>query len=269
MRSTFLALMLIGLQTQLPPATPPKTTSYIVGAQDVLTVTVFNEAQLSGRFRVENDGQFSYPFLGRVQAAGSTVGQIADLIRVRLADGYVRNPQVTVEVELFRSQNVFVLGEVHAPGKYTLTGTVTLVEALAQAGLTTPAAGTEVLVFRPKRPADGSPTLEASASADVQRINLREIQTGNLSANVDVRDGDTIFVPKAERFFVSGYVHSPGTFVFEPNLTVLQAVSMAGGLTELGSIKRVRIVRNKKEFDAKPTDIVQADDTIIVRRRLL
>lgn len=266
------ALFLFGSQAQSPAPAPPATllnANYIVGAQDVLTVTVFNEAQLSGRFRVDHDGEFSYPFLGRLRASGNTVASIASLIKTKLADGYVRDPQVTVEVELFRSQHVFVMGEVRAPGKYTLTGSVTLVEALAQAGSTAATAGSEVLVLRPKKPTAGQPTLRESPDADVQRINLRDIQAGNLTANVLVRDGDTIFVPRAQRFFVTGYVRSPGAYVLEPNMTVLQAISTAGGITELGSDKRLRIVRNKKEIEVKPTDLVQPDDTIVVRRRFM
>ena len=122
-----------------PPAS--KSANYVVGPQDVLNVTVFNEPQLSGRFRVENDGQFTYPFLGRMQAGGTSVAEIAALMTTGLANGYLRNPQVNVDVEQFRSQNVFVMGEVRAPGRYTLTGSVTLIEALAQAGSTAPTAG--------------------------------------------------------------------------------------------------------------------------------
>ena len=103
----------------------------------------------------------------------------------------------------------------------------------------------------------------------MQRVDLRDIQAGKLSANATIRDGDTIFVPKAQRFYVTGHVRSPGPYNHEPNLTVLQAISLAGGLTERGSDRRVRILRDKKEFDAKPTDSVQANDTIIVRQRLL
>ena len=104
-------------------------------------------------------------------------------------------------------------------------------------------------------------------------MNLREIEDGRLSRNVTIRDGDTIFVPKAERFFVIGMVRNPGWYVLERNMTVLQAISMAGGISERGSNRRltiVRIVDNKrKEIDAKPTDIVTAGDTIVVRQRLL
>ena len=269
MRTALLVgLLAAALQSQVPSPLS-RGVNYIVGAQDVLSVTVFNEAQLSGHFRVENDGKFDYPFIGRLQASGSTVAEIATLIRTRLADGYVRDPQVTVEVEQFRSQSVFVMGEVRSPGKYTLTGAVTLLEALAQAGSTSPTAGIEVLILHPKHATAGASTPQGQTDPDVEHINLRDLQEGNLSANVMVRDGDTIFVPKAQRFYVTGYVHNPGPYAFEPNLTVLQAISMAGGLTDLGSDRRIRIVRDKKEFDAKPTDIIRPEDTIIVRRRIL
>jgi len=266
--SLLLALLFSGFQN---PGTvsSQQNAAYVVGAQDVLTVTVFSEPQLSGRFRVENDGQFSYPFLGRVQASGRTLADIAALVKTRLADGYLRNPQVTVEIEQFRSQNVFIMGEVRTPGRYTLTGAVTLIEALAQAGSVAPSAGNEVMILHPRKTTSELPTLPDSGDADVQRISLRDIQSGKLAANVTIRDGDTIFVPKAQRFYVTGNVRTPGAYVLEPNLTVLQAISMAGGATERGSTRRLRIIRNKKEIDVKPEDIVQADDTIVVRQRLL
>jgi polysaccharide export outer membrane protein len=264
----FIALLTVSLQNSAPVQST-KNANYVVGAQDVLNVTVFNEAPLSGRFRVENDGQFNYPFIGPLKAGGSTVSEIATLIRTKLADGYLRDPQVTVEVDQFRGQNVFVMGQVRSPGKYTLVGAVTLLEALAQAGSTTSDAGLEVLILHPKPAVAGPSISEDPTDTNVEHVSLRELQAGNLSANVTVGDGDTIFVPKAQRFYVTGYVHNPGPYSFEPNLTVLQAISMAGGLTELGSSSRVRIVRNKKEFDVKPTDVVHPEDTIIVRRRIL
>jgi polysaccharide export outer membrane protein len=264
-----LALALLSAQTPLSKAEGP---NYVVGPGDVLAVHVFYEPQLSGNFRVENDGQFSYPFLGRVSAGGKTVSAIAALLKERLADGYLRNPQVTVDVEQFRSQSVFVMGEVRTPGKYVLSGSITLLDALAQAGSPTPAAGAEVLILHPKVSTFG-PTLPSQRDADVTHVDLREIEDGKLSRNVTVKDGDTIFVPKAERFFVIGMVRTPGSYVLERNMTVLQAISTAGGISERGSNKRLKIVRivdnKRKEIDAQPTDIVQAGDTIVVRQRLL
>jgi len=248
--------------------------NYVVGPEDILAVTVFNEAQLSGRYRVENDGHFSYPFLGRVKAGGATVADVAATLRARLADGYLRNPQVTVEVEQFRSQSVFVIGEVRTPGKYVLSGAVTLIEALAQAGSTTAQAGGELLILHPKDGARGAHAATPDrADADVQRVNLHEIESGRLSRNVIIRDGDTIFVPKAERFFVTGFVRTPGSYTLEPDMTVLQAISLAGGVTERGSGRRLKVTRvvngERKDVDVKPTDVVQAGDTITVRQRLL
>jgi polysaccharide export outer membrane protein len=262
------------LVSHAPAAVGESQANYVVGPEDILAVTVFNEAQLSGRYRVENDGHFSYPFLGRVKAGGATVADVAAALRGRLADGYLRNPQVTVEVEQFRSQSVFVIGEVRTPGKYMLSGAVSLIEALAQAGSVTQQAGGEVLILHPR---DGvrrpGAILPERTDADVQRVNLHEIETGRLSKNVDIRDGDTIFVPKAERFFVTGFVRTPGSYTLEPNMTVLQAISMAGGVTERGSGRRLRVTRvvggERKDFDAKPTDLVQPGDTISVRQRLL
>jgi polysaccharide export outer membrane protein len=273
-----LLIALVSLGDQVPAqakggADATETANYVVGPDDVLTVTVFNEPQLSGKFRVENDGQFDYPFLGRIKAGGTTVGDIAGVVKAKLADGYLRNPQVTVDVEQFRSQSVFVMGEVRSPGKYVLTGSVTLIEALAQAGSTTPGAGSDILILHPKEPTKGAPTLPQEGDADVQRVSLRDIQGGKLSQNVQIRDGDTIFVPKADRFFVTGQVRNPGSFVLEPNTTVLQAISMAGGVSDRGSNRRIRIIRvvnnKKQEFDANPTDLVQPGDTIMVRQRLL
>jgi polysaccharide export outer membrane protein len=247
--------------------------NYVVGPEDVLTVTVFNEPALSGKFRVEHDGEFSYPFIGRVQAAGRTVQEVADLVKIRLADGYLRHPQVTVDVDQFRSQSVFVMGEVRTPGKYVLSGPITLLDALATAGAPTDDAGVEVLILHPKDAVAGSATLPDQRDAEVTTVNLREIQGGKLSRNVTIRDGDTIFVPKAERVFVVCLVRNAGSYVLERNMTVLQAISTAGGISERGSNRRLRIIRivgNKRtEFDAKPTDFVQAGDTIVVKQRVL
>ena len=109
---------------QTPPAAPAQPTvapaqgvaptDYLVGPQDVLNITVFGEPQLSGRVRVDADGTIPFQYLQRLKAEDLTVIQIAELLRKGLADGYIRNPQVSVEVEQYHSQNVYVLGEVEA-----------------------------------------------------------------------------------------------------------------------------------------------------------
>src|SRR3990170_1913760 len=136
------------LLLQPPRAVAQSAGDYVIGAQDVLAIAVFNQPALGGKYTVETDGTFTFPLVGRIKAAGLTIRQFEEELRRRFADGFFRNPQVTVAVEQYHSQRVFVVGEVRQPGTYPLTGDMTLVEALARAGSTTAAASGEVVVVR-------------------------------------------------------------------------------------------------------------------------
>lgn len=255
-----------------PPPAAARSSDYLVGPQDVIRITIYGEPELSGPIRVDTDGTFPFQYIGRVKAEDLTTAQIeASLIRA-LGDGYLRNPQVSVEVLEYRSQSVFVTGEVHAPNKYTVQGDSTLMDVLTRAGSVLPTAGSYVLITHAK-PGVGKvvgPTATDSTSADL-RVSLRDIQTGK-AQNIRVQDGDTIYVPRAERIFVLGAVRNSGAITYEEGMTIFQAVSLAGGITEKGAnrfaIRRV-IKGQMKEFDAKPEDLVQPGDYIVVRNRRL
>ena len=245
---------------------------YLIGAQDVLTITVWDSPDLSGKFTVETDGSFTFPLIGRVKASGLTLRQFEAELKKKLADGYFKNPQVSVAVETYRSQRIFIVGEVRNPGTYQLTGDMTLIEAVARAGSTTPAAAPEAIVVRAPagRQADG-PILpgQREDAPDSQRVNLRDLQSGVLSQNVALRDGDTIFVPRAESIYVFGQVKNPGAYALQgTETTVLQALSLAGGVTDRGATNRIKIVRvvkgEKVEIKVKLTELVLPGDTLIV-----
>jgi polysaccharide export outer membrane protein len=245
---------------------------YLIGAQDVLTITVWDSPDLSGKFTVETDGSFTFPLIGRVKAGGLTLRQFEAELKKKLADGYFKNPQVSVAVETYRSQRIFIVGEVRNPGTYQLTGDMTLIEAVARAGSTTPAAAPEAIVVRAPagKQAEG-PILpgQREDAPDSQRVNLRDLQSGVLSQNVALRDGDTIFVPRAESIYVFGQVKNPGAYALQdPETTVLQALALAGGVTDRGATNRIKIVRvvkgEKVELKVKLTDLVLPGDTIIV-----
>lgn len=259
-------------QTQAP-ALPraPVSLEYLVGPQDVLSITVFGEPQLSGKVRVDNDGSFPFQYLGRVKADGLTVTAIEELLRKGLADGYLRNPQVSVEMDQYRSQNVFVLGEVRAPNKYALAGNSTLMDALTQAGSVTPLAGHWVLI-RHARQGVSSPAVAQDATMADVRVNLDDLQSGK-TASIPILDGDTIYVPRAERIYVNGQVRTPGAYPYEENMTVFTAIALAGGVTEKGSNSRVSVVRidggQRKEIDVKQTDTLKAGDQVFVKPRRL
>jgi len=248
---------------------------YVVGAQDVLTITCYDQADLSGKFTVETDGTFSYPLIGRVKVGGLTLRQVETEVKTRLVgDGYFRNPQITVAVDTYKSQKVFIVGEVRTPGTYPLSGDMNLVEALARAGSTLPTASDEAVIVHPEAGQEISgPTLPTQEdAANVIHVDLRSLQNGGFSQNAALRDGDTIFVPRAESVYVFGQVKNPGAYAMQQkNTTVLQALSLAGGVTDRGTTSRIKIVRivngEKKEIKAKLTDLVQSGDTIMVPER--
>jgi len=246
-------------------------TDYAIGVQDVITITVYDQADLTGKFTVDADGSLTFPLLGRIKAAGLTLRNLEDDLKKRLADGYIRNPQVSAAVETFRSQRIFVMGEVRSPGAYQLSGEMSVIEAIARAGSTTPQAADEAMIVRPKEGKTGGPVLPTDSDSTIIRLNLREIQEGALSKNIQLRDGDTLVVQKARSVYVFGQVKSPGAYAFDKDTTVLQALSLAGGVTDRGSTGRIKIVRavdgKKREIKVKLTDIVEPGDTIIVAER--
>src|SRR5438093_4845529 len=99
------------------PAFSQAPSSYVVGALDVLTITSYDQADLTGKFTIEADGTFTYPLIGRVTAGGLTLRALEGSLKQRLkSEGFFNNPQVTVTVDTYRSQKVFIVGEVRAPG---------------------------------------------------------------------------------------------------------------------------------------------------------
>ncbi len=245
---------------------------YVIGAQDVLSIAVYDQTDLGGKFAVELDGSFTFPLVGRVQAGGLTIRNFEVELKKRLADGFFKNPQVTVAIEQYRSQRVFVTGEVRSPGAYSLTGDMTLIEALAKAGSTTSNASEEVVVVRGTKGVDGPIAIDAAGDKEIQRFNLKDLQSGAGSVrNIDLRDGDTIYVARAELVYIFGEVKNPAAYPIKTDTTVLQALSLAGGVTPNGAINRTKIIRvvegDKREISVKLTAIVQPGDTIMVPER--
>lgn len=269
-----LLLFIIGgccaLRAYAQQATNP--TNYVVGPQDILLITSFDQEDLSGKYPVDADGTFTFPLVGRVKAGGLTLRELEAELKRLLKEGFFKDPQLAVGVETYKSQKIYVVGEVRNPGTYPLTGEMSLIEAIARAGSTLPTASGEALVVRAKAlgPSSG-PTLPDAEKTEVRTVDLKELQSGALSKNVALRDGDTVFVPRAESVYVFGQVKNPGAYPIQRNTTVLQALSLAGGVNERGATGRIKIVRIEKgkqvEVRAKLTDIVRPGDTIMVPER--
>jgi len=257
---------------QRPPQAAEADGQYRVGAGDVLKIIVFGEPDLSGPVRVDGDGTIPFQYLQRVKADGRTVGEIAETLRKGLADGYLKNPQVSVEVDQYHSQNVYVMGEVKTAGKFVLPGNSTLADVLTQAGSTTATAGHWVLIFHHKQGTDAAGPANTDNSAPDIKVSLTDIQSGR-AQNIAIQDLDTVSVPKAERIFVNGFVRTSGAYPYEEGMTVFEAVAIAGGVSEKGSSSRISIKRmingKLKEIDVKQTDILQPNDQVYVKARRL
>jgi len=267
-----------------PPAAPPAPGpagvgaaggDYRVGPGDILRVTVYGHEDLSQTVVVEPGGRFVFPLIGPVEAAQATPQDLEARIASRLAKGLIRDPRVTVVVQEYRSKVLHVVGEVSRPGTYPLTGRTTVVEMLARAGPLSPQAATEVIIVRPLAAAPDRPLLPneaTSASAEVLRVDLAALQAGRLERNLDLAAGDTLFVPQAERLFVTGEVRNPGSYPFHSGLTVRQAVSLAGGFSEDASTGGVRVVRGggpkPLTIKVKLDELLQPGDTVVVKAKL-
>jgi polysaccharide export outer membrane protein len=146
-----------------------------------------------------------------------------------------------------------------------------------------PDAGHEVVIIRPPHGAEvaapaevptdeaGQADLEKLAGAEVFRVSLKELQSGNAESAPELQAGDTVYVPKSAQIYITGFVARQGPYRFQEDTSVLQALTLAGGITDRGSSKRIKILRTadgkKTELHAKMTDVVQPGDTIVVPER--
>jgi len=216
---------------------------YLLGKNDVIEVKVFGEAEFSGLFRINSDGDFEYPYLRKIHAEGKTKEVLAKEINDRLKDGYLTDPQVNIEVKEFRSRVVHVLGAVGRPGDYFLDQDTKILTLISKAGGILPGGGKRVLLIRNLDKGDQSKPM----IIDYYRL----IHEGDYSQNIEVQDGDTLNIPKANEIFVVGNVARPGPVMFEENMTILQAVTLAGGPTPVASTKSTYILRQGEKGEEK------------------
>jgi len=234
----------------------------ILGPGDSIKVTVFQNPDLTTEARISPQGTISMPLIGQVDLTGLTPGDAVARIAKHLKDGqFLIDPQVTVTVLQVRSRQVSVLGEVLRPGRYALDETRTrLTDVLALAGGITPTGDTIVSIISARNDKPSKLTIDVSTM----------VRNADMSANIEVESGDTVFVQRAPVFYIYGSVMKAGAYRLEKDLNVIQALSLGGGLTLRGSQNGIKIHRraadgNLAKIDVEPGDKVQPDDVIYVR----
>jgi polysaccharide export outer membrane protein len=261
-RTTALAqgLAVLGLVVFLltVPAGAQQGRDYKIGAGDVLKITVWGHEDLTRTAVVAADGRMPFPLIGDVPVAKLNPTQLEARLR-ELLGVYIVDPQVTVVVQEYRSQKVFVLGEAEKPGTYALTGRTTLLDVLSQAGGPSKTAGRQVIIVR--FPQSEGPVAPGAAGSKTLKANLKTLLDGDASENIVLESGDTIYIPKMTSFFVLGEVKRPGAFSLEKDTTALEAITLAGGFTERAAPSTARVLRRKADGtqEATPIDLSGAD----------
>jgi polysaccharide export outer membrane protein len=240
-----------------PVAAPPVADeNYIIGPGDVVDVTLLERTDFNTRAKVGTDGMIQLPYIGAIAAADRTAQTLRDQIKATLIKGgYFSNPNLSVQVASFASRYVTVLGAVGAPGLVPIDRAYRLSEVLARVGGVHENAADYVIV----RPAKG----------ETRKLSVKALAIGDLTQDPYVSPGDTIFSPIAELFYISGQIKSPGSYPMLSDMSVRMAIARAGGLTDMGSDKGVKITRDGKKLNKVDQDTkVAPGDIIVIGERL-
>ena len=228
--------------TVYPEANDPDSLDFSVGGYDVLDITVYEEPDLARQgIRVSADGYISFPLIGRLEVEGMTPSEIEQLISNRLAEGqFILDAHVSVTVREYRSKQFMVLGSVKKPGSYPIQGKERVLDALSRAGgVDFSQAGKSAMIIRTEHPGT-----QAERKV-VIRVNLDGLlEGGNPASNLLLANEDLLYVPKFESYYIIGQVKQPGSFPYlDQEVTLVEAISRAGGFTPLAARNRTRIVR--------------------------
>lgn len=239
---------------------------YPIGPGDLLEISVPAMEEIKDRdVRVTADGTISLPFIGRVQAAGLTEGELAERLLPRLKE-YLRNPRVFIFVKEYNSRQVAVLGAVVRPGLYTLTsGSENIFDMISRAGGILPDAEPRINLI-PTEPLKGDAAREVVSTLPVALlpkdpvsaifkktqpilIDVKELSYGGhqVYLSLPVRPGDTIMVPGGAQVLVEGWVDKPGAFKMSPGLTVSGAIAAAGGALFAADTSTVTVIRANRD----------------------
>jgi len=226
----------VGAAQQAGTPAPNSALALKVGAGDLIEVNVFDDQDLSGRFRVDEKGDIVIPLAGRVHVEGLTAAEVGATVEQRYVEtGVLRTAGVytTVFIAEYATQGIAVSGEVRSPGLYPALGVRMLNDVITAAGGVMPTADAKVIITHKNDPSN---PVTAAFNTQAPVPVMPQIQ---------ILPGDTIVVPKAGIVYVVGNVQRPGGFVLEGgrDLTVEKVMALAGGGGRAAAINRAHLVR--------------------------
>ena len=218
---------------------PPEEMEYVLGAGDLLAVTVFETEDLNADARVSARGYVSLPILDRVNVLGLTVTEAEERIETLLREKYLQNPHVSVFVKERISNQITLVGSFNKPGTYDYVSGRHLLDIIAVAEGLTPRSASLAYLTRQNQKTHERNTYIIDLNALVKE--------GNMKYNVAIQSGDTIFVPEAGQCFVDGAVRNPGTYPVKGDMTITEAIVLAGGLAGYADNDSIKLIRYSGE----------------------
>lgn len=230
---------------------------YVLGPNDTIAVQVYGQPDAGVTTRIKSDGTIVMPLIGTVMAEGETNVSLASAITKKfVSGGFLKSPFVNVEIGAYVSRTVNVAGKVTAPGVYPLDKEYHVLEMLLKAGWLREQGANYVYLRRRGSPKEITLDTEGLVRSAQDKDPLLE-------------PGDTIFVPDADLFYISGQIARPGAVAIQRGLTLRQAITISGGVTAAGSERKIALIRGGgKEVDADLDQPVQKNDVYIVKERL-
>jgi polysaccharide export outer membrane protein len=243
------------------PAPAPTPSTYLLGPDDQITIQGPELDEVTNRpYRVDPEGYVSMPMLGRVKAGGSTIGDFDTQLNLAAAK-YIRHPQLVASVAEFHSQPISVVGAVNQPGAQQLQGKKTLMQVISMVGGFRPDAGNMLTITRESQwgplPLPNA-TTDSSGKYSVADISIPELlKEKSPQLNIPIMPNDVITIPVSETVYVVGDVHKAGGFLLgeHKDMTVLQAVAMAEGISGTADSKHSRIIHHAESAERTETPI--------------
>lgn len=281
-KNLFFYSLILSISFPLIGNSAQKEDVYLIGREDVLDITVWQSPDLTKAVVVRSDGTIEYPLLGSIPAMGLTTAELQKQISDKLAQGYVKSPQVGVTIKEYNSKKILVFGEVGKPGLYKLRGEMPLLEILFMVGGVNTTAKRMTIIRSPTVSADAVPAglmpqsaeeggrAEDASAVEIDLISL--LSKGDLSQNVMIKPGDTLYFSSGtgQKYYVLGQVGQPGPYEWVQDITLLEAIKLAEGVNERGAPNRIKVRKivggQKQEIKVNITDIMKGkkkDDVVI------
>jgi len=220
---------------------------YLLGAGDLIEVTVFESKDLGTTVRVSSRGYVTLPLLGPVLVKDLSAEEAEEKIEGLYRKTYIKDPHISIFVKEHFSQRVVVIGEVANPGTYDFPSKQRLIDVLALAGGLTDKAGVSIQIRR----VGDQQGEKGSFFIDLDQL----VKEGRSELNIEINGGDVVFVPEAGSYFVDGAIRRPGSYLIKHRMVIRDALLAAGGLAPYAKREGLTLIRYGEDGNREMLEI--------------